>query len=57
MKELLSQADDLHEKYLIQENQKIAEHKALVNQVLESYDQKTVAEILRRVGQTGPVKR
>lgn len=51
MKELLSQADGLHEKYLIQENQKIAEHKALVNQVLESYDQKTVAEILRRVGQ------
>ncbi|ENX33408.1 MULTISPECIES: DNA cytosine methyltransferase [Acinetobacter] len=51
MKEFLSQADDLHEKYLNKENQKIGEHKMLVNQVLESYDQKTVAEILRRVGQ------
>ncbi|WP_180044644.1 DNA (cytosine-5-)-methyltransferase, partial [Acinetobacter sp. YH16039] len=51
MKEFLSQADDLHEKYLTQEKQKIEEHKMLVNQVLESYDQKTVAEILRRVGQ------
>ena len=51
MKEFLSQADELHEKYLILENQKIEEHKTLVNHVLESYDQKTVAEILRRVGQ------
>lgn len=52
MKEFLSKADNLHEQYLIQETQKIEEDKALVNQVLESYDQKTVAEILRAVRQS-----
>ncbi|WP_038346272.1 DNA cytosine methyltransferase [Acinetobacter sp. A47] len=51
MKEFLSQADDLHEQYLVQETLKVESHKVLVRQVLESYDQKSVAEILRRVSQ------
>jgi len=52
MKEFLSKADNLHEQYLIKENQKLEKDKALVNQVLESYDQKTVAEVLRALKQS-----
>lgn len=51
MKEFLTKADQLHEQYLNFKSIQLEEHKILVQKLLESYDQKALAEVLRRVGQ------
>ncbi|MBS9439919.1 DNA cytosine methyltransferase [Photorhabdus noenieputensis] len=49
MKEFFSYAQDLHEKSKLLQQQKLASDKKLMGQLFESYDQKTIAELLRRV--------
>jgi len=49
MKEHLAEAENLRKQYEDSLPKIVNKQKALVNQVLESYDQKMVAEILRRI--------
>ncbi|MEK9495299.1 DNA cytosine methyltransferase [Photorhabdus sp. P32] len=49
MKEFFSYAQDLHEKSKLFQQQKLAEDKKLMGRLFESYDQKTIAELLRKV--------
>ncbi|GKW04609.1 DNA cytosine methyltransferase [Pectobacterium carotovorum] len=50
MKEFISYAQDVNEKSKATQPQKLEEDKKLVYQLLESYDQKSIAKVLREAG-------